>query len=119
VATDKVILREAKKTLAELYEKQFTFVEVNEEDTLVAAVSGSIAFVLIDTPKEKEYGTIALVGIAKVKLGGTVKAGERVASNNAGLGVAWASGQYVAGVALEKGESGQIISVFVPGPAKA
>lgn len=122
-ATEKVILRESKKVVAgaggELFTKQFFFVTINSTDTLEMAVSGSVPYPLMDTPKEGEFGTIALLGIAKITCGGTIAAGERVACNNKGEAVAWAAGQFVAGITLEKGESEQIISIIVPGPAKA
>jgi hypothetical protein len=120
MATSKVILRDTKKAGAELSEKQFTLVKITTTDTIVSAASGDRAFVLEDNPKENEHGTIALAGIAKVKLGGTVKEGELVVPNNEGLAVA-ASGkaQPVVGQALAAGESGQIIPVFTPTGATA
>jgi hypothetical protein len=120
MATDKVILRETKKAGEELFTKQYTLVKITSTNTIVSAASGDRAFSLEDTPKEGEYGTIALQGIVKVKLGGTVKIGELVVPNNAGLGVA-ASGksQPVVGEALAEGESGQIIPVLAPTGATA
>lgn len=120
-ATEKVIYRESKKLKAgqELLEKQFFLVTLNTADTLELAVSGSIAYPLMNTPKEGEFGTFAILGTAKVTCGGTIQAGERVAPNNKAEAVAWAAGLFAIGVALEKGEAGQIISVAMPAPPKA
>ena len=120
MATDKVILRDTKKAGEDLSTKEYTLVKITTSNTIVSAASGDRAFVLEDTPKEGEYGTIALQGIVKVKLGGTVKIGELVVPNNAGVGVA-ASGknQTVIGEALAEGESGQIIPVLTPTGATA
>ena len=119
MARDKVILREDKLAKTNLENAQFFFVQINTEDTLELATSGTAAYVLEDNPKKGEFGTFAIVGIAKVKCAETIQAGERVASNNLGEAQVWKSGQFVAGQALEKGESTQIISIIVPGPAKA
>lgn len=115
MATDKVILRDAKPAGADLSTKQFTLVKITTANTIVAAASADRAYVLDSTPKDGEAATYVLAGITKVKLGGTVKAGELVVCNNAGLGVA-AGGhaQPVVGQALEEGESGEIISVVTP-----
>ncbi len=131
-ATDKVILRESRKTQETTWgpeeggeegaEKggigsgQFKFVEINSSNELAKVAStGAIAWPLMDTPKKGEYGTLALVGIAKVECGGTIEAGERVGTTASGTAQAYVSGQYVLGIALEKGESGQIISILVGG----
>lgn len=115
MATDKVILRDAKLAGENLSEKQFTLVKISTSNTLVAAVSGDRAYVLDSTPKENEAGTYVLQGITKVKLAGAVEPGQLVVPNNEGLGVAAkGSAQPVVGQALEKGESGQIISIVTP-----
>ncbi len=126
MATDKVILRDTKKAgenffsgAVEPQPLQYTLVKITEEDTLVKAASGDVPFVLLDTPASGQFGTYALVGIAKAKCGEEVKEGQRVASNNKGELQVWKSTQVVLGIALEKGESGSLIEVALYIGAKA
>ena len=120
MAKDKVILKESKKvTSTALENKQFYFVTLNSSDTLELAATGSLAYALENTPKENEYGTFSIVGLAKVLCTETIEPGERVAPSSLGKAQKWVAGQYAAGVALEKGESGQIITIIVPAPPKA
>lgn len=62
---------------------------------------------------------VVLLGIAEVKIGGTVTRGDRITSDSAGKGVKLtdtmlqSAGCHAVGVALESGVSGDIISVFV------
>lgn len=57
--------------------------------------------------------TVQTGGIALVKLGGTVTAGNLVSSGASGVGNVAASGDHVFGVALESGVSGDNIAVAV------
>src|SRR6266576_1389779 len=113
MSTDKVILRDQKAAGEDLSEKQFTLVKITTAGTLVAAASGDRPYINDSTPKSGEVCTYIVNGIGKVKLGGTVACGDLVASSNAGVGQKAVSGQFVVGQALEKGESGQIISVLL------
>jgi hypothetical protein len=120
MAKDKVILKEAKKvTSSALENKQFYFVTLSSTDTLELATTGSIAYPLENTPKSEEYGTFSILGLAKVLCTETIEPGERVAPASTGKAQKWVAGQYAAGVALEKGENGQIITIIVPAPPKA
>lgn len=119
MASDKVILRQAKKAGVDLSAKQYFLVKLTEADTLEVAASGDGAYSLYDNPKENEYGTIAMAGIVKVVCGATIKEGQLVAPNNKGEAQVAVSGQLVVGRALEAGEAGQIIKVQTPTGAKA
>lgn len=119
MATDKVILRDEKPAGEDLSTKQFFLVKITTTSTLVLAASGDRPYVLDSTPKSGEIGTYDILGIVKVKLGGTVEPGDLVASKNDGTGQKAVSGQLCVGQALEKGESGAIISVLALPGAKA
>jgi len=132
MAREKVILTEDKKVTGTTFVpsakeqeegktgKQFFLVTISTNNILELAVSGSIAYPLIDTPAQNEFGTIALLGVAKVVCAEAIEAGERVASNNKGEAQKWLAGQYAVGVALEKSTgAGQIIAISVPAPPKA
>jgi hypothetical protein len=59
-------------------------------------------------------GTVALSGITKVKIGGTVAAGDSLAATTAGVAIATTTdGNRAAGIALEGGASGDIIEMLV------
>jgi hypothetical protein len=116
MASDKVILRWPFKAAVDLSSKQFTLVKINENAELESAASGDAGFVLTDTPKAGEYGTVCLAGVEKVVLASAVKAGQFVASSNAGLGQVATGAQRATGIALESGEANQLISVLsLPG----
>ena len=113
MAVSKVDQRWAFLTTEELYEKQFTLVALTTSTTLIPAVSGSTpAFILMDTPKENEYGTVCMDGVEKCKCGETIKVGQFVAPSNTGLMQVAKTGQYIVGIALEEGESGALIPIL-------
>jgi hypothetical protein len=121
MATEKVVLRDTKKAgenffggAIEPQPKQFSLVKITETDTLVLAASTDRAFVLLDTPEENQYGTYAMLGIVKVKCGEEIKEGQLVSVFKSGEGKAGvaATGQFIVGIALEKGKTGALISVF-------
>lgn len=64
-----------------------------------------------------QTGTIQTHGVARVKLGGTVAAGDPITSDANGQGVAAAPAvgvnAYIVGVALEAGVSGDLIDVLI------
>jgi hypothetical protein len=95
-------------------EKQFRIVTLSSTSTLSLATSASGAlFILEDTPKEKEFGTVVCAGVGKVKLASEVKAGELVSSNNTGEGQVAKTGQFVLGMALVTGAAGSYVPVLV------
>ena len=93
---------------------QFHIVTLTSGGELELAVSGSESqFVLEDTPKQGENGTVSLVGVSKVYLSETVTVGEVVSSNNAGEAQKSKKGQIVFGVALQSGVKGQLVPVLL------
>jgi hypothetical protein len=113
MAVDKVTLRWTFKAGADLSAKQYTVVKITSSDTIVAAASGDVGVVLIDNPKENLHGTVALGGVAKVKVGTEVKEGEFVAPKNDGTIQPAASGQFILGQALETGKAGSYVPVLI------
>lgn len=119
MARDKIILREDKLAAENLENNQFYFVTLNSSDEIAVASASGQGWSLEEGVKKGEYGTFSCLGFAKAYCGGTIEPGERVGSDSHGRAVAWATGYVVNGLAMEKGEAGQIISILVPGPAKA
>lgn len=64
-----------------------------------------------------QTGTVQVAGVARVKLGGTVAAGDPITSDANGQGVVAAPAAgvnaYIVGVALEAGVSGDLIDVLI------
>lgn len=118
MASTKPILTDTKKAGESLESKQFYFVQITSSNTITLSGTGTIPYVLEDEPLNEQYGTIMYAGIGKVHAAGSITAGARVACNGEGKAIEWASG-YVAGTALETGESGALVSIVVPGAAKA
>lgn len=109
MATEKVICHDTAPAGADLSSKQFTLVKFDSSGNLVAASTGDKGFVLQDNPIQGRYGTYALVGITKVKLGGTVAAGDYLAANSSGLAVTATNTVTSAGVSYSQGTAGQHI----------
>lgn len=81
---------------------------------VLASVAGQqIIGVLRNEPESGEACEIVIEGIAKVILGGTVVRGDRLSVNSAGAFVAAGGAGAIAGVALESGASGNIISMLI------
>jgi len=113
MAVSKVDMRWSWRSPEELFEKQYTLVKLTEESTIVPAASGDRAFILMDTPKAGDYGTVCLDGVEKCKVGTEVKQGQLVAPNNKGELQPALTGQYIVGMALETGAVGTVVSVLV------
>ncbi len=64
-------------------------------------------------PKLNEVARLGVEGISKVKLGGTVAAGDAVQFGATGLGILAATGGYIIGTAQSAGVTGDIIPVFI------
>jgi hypothetical protein len=98
---------------ADLSSSQYLFVKTNTTaKTVVLCGDGEDAFgVLQDTPTSGQACCIAIGGVSKVKLGGTVAAGAVVSSGASGVGNVSANGDYMLGIALAGGASGEIIPV--------
>jgi hypothetical protein len=87
---------------ADLSAHQFKLVTFDGSAELALAGAGVDCNVLIDKPAAAGVsGTILLSGIGKVIAGGTISAGDALASNASGLAVTATSTDYIFGRALE------------------
>lgn len=99
---------------ADLSTHQYKFVLPTGDFTvnLNTTSGGGCLGVLQNKPKSGAEANVMVDGITKVKLGGTVTAGQHVMSNAAGLGVVLSGANSVShGVALEGGDSGEVIAL--------
>jgi len=103
---------------ASLAASQYCFVKMNSSGGISLCDDGDAAIgVLQDKPGEGDPGAVCSPGdLSKVLLGGTVSAGENVASDSDGHAVAAASGAYNLGTARSAGDEGDVITIlFMPG----
>lgn len=103
---------------ADLSAKQYFFVKLtNSSGTGRAAVTGdgqSAVGVLQNKPDTAgDAATVGFSGVSKVSAGGSITAGQPVASDSAGEAVAAATGDIVLGVALKSADDGDIIPVLL------
>lgn len=107
----------ARKAEADLTAKQFCFVKPGTaEGSMVAAVAGNKTVgILQDAPNTGEHGAVAVQGGgAKLKLGGTVAAGDYLKSDANGAGVVATVDKDEYGAKADvAGVSGDIIGVEV------
>jgi hypothetical protein len=98
------------------YGKQYTFVKVSgaHQVGLATAAADDIVGVLQNKPQVTGMAaTVGISGVTNVISGGTVTAGQKVASNATGQAITYATGT-VCGVALTSSTgSGQLISVLL------
>lgn len=95
---------------------QFRFVNVdgNGRAALVASAGGRGVGVLQDDPAAIDRpACVAVAGRAKVVAGDTVTAGDNVQSDANGAAITAASGDYILGIALTGGASGELIEVLL------
>lgn len=96
-----------------------TFAAPSSGQTVAAAASATVPLVGISDAMGAALGGMCDVhrgGLASVKLGGTVTAGQPITANAAGLGIAAAPGagatMNIVGFADQPGVSGDIIDLF-------
>ena len=94
---------------------------VDTDGDLVLAGAGEHAIgTIIEGAVADKPATVQFGGIAKLVCGGTVTAGERVASDGAGKGVTATTGDFEVGTALEGGDAEEVIPVaLIPGRTHA
>ncbi len=97
----------------DLSTKQYMFMTVDSNGRIDITGDGASADgVLQDKPNATDrMGQMAISGVSMVVCGGTVTKGGDVASDAAGKAVDVTTGDYILGVALETGASGDIIPV--------
>jgi hypothetical protein len=114
MAVEQIISKWSAKAAADLSTKQYTLVKLGAGNTInVASAATDAAFVLIDKPKSGQYGTLALAGITKVVAGGSITAGQKLASNASGQAAVAATGNAVIGQALEDAVAGDLVTIVV------
>lgn len=118
MATEKVICHDTAPAASDLSAKQYTLVKFDGSGNLTPCVAGDLGFVLQDAPTQGHYGTYGLVGLTKVKLGGTVAAGGALSSDANGNAVAATvtTGDVttnIVGHALQAGVSGDVIRMLI------
>jgi len=103
----------------DLSSKKYHFVDMDTTDDNVVNLvedQATVPFVLLDDgdgSSTSKTGSIAIDGVTKITLGGTVSAGAPVAASTGGVGIAAADGDYFGAIALENGVSGDVIPVRV------
>lgn len=98
----------------DLREKQFHIVKQNPDRTISLASGGDTAHGVLDNaPGIDETAAVCTGGTTKLKLGGTVAVGDRLAPNAEGLAVKAVEGDYAIGTAREAGTDGSIIAARV------
>lgn len=95
----------------------YLFVKFGEDETHVTASTAATENLIgvstsVPSVKDKECDVIWL-GEAELRLGGTVKAGERLTSDANGCGVKAADGNIIKAIACADGVAGDIIRVCV------
>lgn len=109
------------KVTASFASKQYTFVTIDTNGQLASpSAGGDVIGIIQDDPAAGEVGSVCRPGdITKVKLGGSVSAGNDVTCDGNGAAVAATSADRVHGKALEGGSSGQLVTIiYQPKPAK-
>lgn len=92
----------------------YKLVKIDTDGDLVLAGDGEEVFGAVTEGAASTYpSTAQFGGIAKVILGGTVTAGQRVASNASGVGVVATTGEYSFGIAMGSGVTSGVISVMI------
>ena len=99
---------------ADLSADQFRFVTINNQGRIALTGDGLAADgVLQDAPGAADRaGCVAIGGITKVLLGGTVAKGAQVASDANGKAVTSATSDIILGRCVEGGDDGQIGSII-------
>jgi len=96
---------------------QFTFVALNSSGQLASPSAGGSALgILQDKPKVGDPGSVCRPGdISLLLLSGTVAAGGAIATAADGSGIPIVTGDYYLAIALQAGQTGQVIPVVFQG----
>lgn len=117
MATEAILRTLSLPANTDLSTKQYYCVVINSSGKVAVAGDGArVDGILQDTVAAADRAAcVAVAGKSKVVFGGTVTAGDRVASDAAGKVVTAGTGDYVIGICVEGGASGKIGSiVFEP-----
>ena len=107
----------------DLSTKQYYFVELSgaAQVDVCDAATDTVYGVLQDDPAAGDPCAVAVLGITKVIAGGTVAAGDRVGTTNAGKAVAkTAADDKVSGICRVGGDDGELIEILLtPGAQRS
>lgn len=109
-------IREAIPGSGDLSANGYLFHSIDGSGQLALPSAGAIAFVLVNAPDVTaagEEGTVVLVGKVKVTAGGTISAGDQIATDGSGNAVTATTGDNVLGVALQDASSGDLFKMLV------
>lgn len=109
------VSRPAGADLSDWATHKFTGVKLDSSSNVVkvSAITDTVYGILQNDPKQGEAARVAIGGITKLRLAGTVAAGDQVSLNNAGRGVVAASTSKIIGTAVTGGVTGDIVSVSI------
>lgn len=102
---------------ADLSAAQFKFVTVDADGQLSVSTDGaaSVGVLLNDPSAAGRAAEVCIGGVTRVEAGGTVTAGDAVASNATGEAITAATDDIILGTALTGGADGEVITiVFQP-----
>lgn len=93
---------------------QYYLVYISSDNTITLASAASTeVFVLQDNPASGYYGSIAISGTTKVKLGGTVSAGARVMATTDGSAITKSGASFSPGILLQGGVIGDVVEMLI------
>lgn len=117
--TTEIILATASITIdTNLTDKEMYFVapDATDDDVYNIANANDVCFPLSEGGNGATTaikGTIVLAGVTKLKLGGTVAQGDKLAADSAGKGVVAGDAAHYHAIAMAKGVDGDIIPVLI------
>ena len=104
---------------ADLSAAQYKFLESNSSGTVTVTNSAGeyVLGVLQNNPASGNAATVAIFGISKVVLGGTVAINDQISTDASGRAIAATTGHKIVGIAIKGGAVGEIGSVLLrPAP---
>jgi len=111
MSVTKVVTTYARNAGADLSAGLHKLAKIDTDGDLVLAGAGeAIAGNIYEAAAQNAPVTVQVDGIGKCEAGGTITAGQLIASDASGLGVnAGSAGDYAIGIALESGVTGDIV----------
>jgi len=99
---------------ADLSANQFHFVTMDSDGQLSVSTDGapSIGVLLNDPSEAGRAAEVCVGGMTRVEAGGTVAAGDAVASGATGEAITAATGDVILGTAVTGGADGEVISII-------
>lgn len=105
----------------DLRQRQYHIMRLNAAGTVAVSSGGStqqlVGGVLQNKPNTGQAAAVTVAGEAKVYCGSAVTANNMVTANASGRAINASSGDWTVGMALEAGNSGEVIRVLLRVPA--